>query len=226
METNQTRKNHLYRIVGVALFCALAYVAMLLIHFPVSFLTLDPKDAIITLCGLCFGPISALVSSLVVALLEMVTVSTTGPYGLLMNFAGTAAFSVTVSLIYKWRKNLAGAILGLASGIVAMTAVMLALNLLVTPRYLHVETAVVRDMIPTLLLPFNLVKATFNAALVLLLYKPVSAALQRVGFLPKSDAKLRFTARTILVTVAAILLIAASLVVIFKVLGGSFRFGV
>lgn len=227
MQTNEkTTKNRLFRMVGVALFCALAYVAMLLIHFPVSFLTLDPKDAIITLCGLCFGPISALVSSLVVALLEMVTVSSTGPYGLLMNFAGTAAFSVTVALLYKWRKNLSGAILGLVSGIAAMTAVMLALNLLVTPRYLHVDVSVVRDMIPTLLLPFNLVKATFNASLVLLLYKPVSAALQRVGFLPKSDAKLRFGTRTILVTIAALILIAASLVVIFKVLGGSFKFGV
>ena len=227
MQTNEkTSKNRLFRLVGVALFCALAYVAMLLIHFPVSFLTLDPKDAIIALCGLCFGPISALVSSLVVALVEMVTVSSTGPYGLLMNFMGTAAFSVTVALIYHWRKNLSGAILGLVSGIAAMTAVMLALNLLVTPHYLHVETAVVRDMIPTLLLPFNLVKATFNASLVLLLYKPVSAALQRIGFLPKSEAKLRFGVRTILVTVASLILIAVSIVVIFKVLGGSFKFGV
>ena len=227
MQTSEkTTRSRLFRLVGVALFCALAYVAMLFIHFPVSFLTLDPKDAIITLCGLCFGPISALVSSLVVALAEMVTVSSTGPYGLLMNFMGTAAFSVTVSLIYKWRKNLMGAILGLVSGVCAMTAVMLALNLLVTPHYLHVEVEVVKNMIPTLLLPFNLVKAVFNSALVLLLYKPVSAALQRVGFLPKSDAKLRLGARTILVTIAALVLIAASMIVIFKVLGGSFRFGV
>ena len=146
MQTSEkTAKNRLFRLVGVALFCALAYVAMLLIHFPVSFLTLDPKDAIITLCGLCFGPISALVSSFIVALVEMVTVSSTGPYGLLMNFMGTAAFSVTVSFIYKWRKNLLGAVLGLVSGVLAMTAVMLALNLLVTPHYLHVDVSVVRD---------------------------------------------------------------------------------
>ena len=227
MQTNEkTTKNHLFRLVGVALFCALAYVAMLLIHFPVSFLTLDPKDAIITLCGLCFGPIWALISSFVVALAEMFTVSSTGPYGLLMNFMGTAAFSVTVSLIYKWKKNLAGAILGLVSGVFAMTAVMLALNLLVTPHYLHVDVSVVRGMIPTLLLPFNLVKAVFNAALVLLLYKPVSAALQKIGFLPKSNAKLRFDRRTILVMIASFVLIAAAMFVIFKVLGGSFHFGV
>lgn len=225
--SEKTFKNHLFRMIGVALFCALAYIAMLLIHFPVSFLTLDPKDAIITLCGLCFGPVSALVSSFAVSLLEMITVSSTGPYGLLMNFMGTAAFSVTVSFIYRWRKNLAGAILGLVSGVFAMTAVMLALNLLIIPLYMPGATvSAVKSMIPTLLLPFNLVKAVFNAAIVLLLYKPVSAALQRIGFLPKSTAKLRFGTRTILVTIAAILLIVASLFVIFQVLGGSFRFGV
>ena len=40
MNTNEKFQLRLRRIVGVALFSALAYVVMLLIHFPVSFLTL------------------------------------------------------------------------------------------------------------------------------------------------------------------------------------------
>lgn len=227
MQTNQAKNTHaqIYRLVGVAIFSALAYVAMLLIHFKVSFLTLDPKDAIITLCGLCFGPVWALVSSLIVALAEL-PISSTGLYGLIMNFIGTAAFSVTVSLVYKWRKNFLSAILGLVSGVLAMTAVMLAFNLLVTPYYMHVDVSVVWSMIPTLFLPFNLVKGLFNASIVLLLYKPTVSTLRRIGFLPKSEAKLRFDARTILVMVVAILLIAASLFVIFGLLKGSFKFGI
>ena len=224
--TNAKVQNRLRTLIGVALFTALAYVIMLLIHFPVSFLTLDLKDAVITLCGLCFGPLSALLSSIIVALVEMVTVSSTGIYGFVMNALGTAAFSVTVSLIYKYKKNFIGAIIGLFSGVFAMTAVMMIFNLIVTPLYMHVEAAMVRDMIPTLLLPFNLVKATFNAAVVLLLYKPVSTALQKTGFLPASQSALKFDRRTILVTIAAVLLIAASLVLVFCVLHGSFRFGI
>ncbi|MBE6529529.1 MAG: ECF transporter S component [Ruminococcaceae bacterium] len=224
--TNQKMRMRLLRLIGVALFTALAYVIMLLIHFPVSFLTLDLKDAVITLCGLCFGPISALVSSVTVALVEMVTVSSTGVYGFVMNALSTAAFSVTVSLIYKYKKNFLGAIIGLLSGVFAVTAVMMIFNLIVTPYYMHVEVAQVANMIPTLLLPFNLVKATFNAAVVLLLYKPISTVLQKIGFLPKSNAAFKFDRRTILVSLAAILLIAASLVVVFCVLHGSFRFGV
>lgn len=224
--TNQKMKMRLLKLVGVALFTALAYVVMLLIHFPVQFLTLDLKDAVITLCGLCFGPISALVSSVVVALVEMVTVSSTGVYGFIMNALGTAAFSVTVSLIYKYKKNFLGAIIGLLSGVFAMTAVMMIFNLIVTPYYMHVEVAQVANMIPTLLLPFNLVKATFNAAVVLLLYKPISNVLQKIGFLPKSNAAFKFDRRTVLVSVAAAVLISGSLVVVFFVLHGSFRFGV
>lgn len=226
MQTNERFQMRLRRMIGVALFTALAYVVMLLIHFPVSFLTLDVKDAIITLCGLCFGPLAALFSSATVALVEMVTVSSTGPYGLLMNFLGTASFSVTVSLIYRWRKNFPAAIIGLISGIFAMTAVMMLFNLIVTPRYMHVDVVTVRNMIPTLLLPFNLTKALFNAAVVLLLYKPVSQALQKTGFLPRSEAKFRFDKRTAVVVVVSVALIAVSLVLIFRVLGGTFRFGV
>ncbi len=226
MNTNEKFQIHLRRMVGVAIFTALAYVVMLLIHFPVSFLTLDLKDAVITLCGLCFGPIAALFSSVTVAFFEMITVSSTGVYGFVMNALGTAAFSVTVSLIYRYKKNFFGAIFGLLSGIFTMTAVMMVFNLIVTPRYMHVEVAQVRSMIPTLLLPFNLVKATFNAAAVLLLYKPVSAALQKTGFLPRSSAAFKCDRRTILVAVAAVLLMVVSLVLIFQVLGGTFKFGV
>ncbi len=226
MISNEKTKKRLLTLVGVAVFTALAYVVMLLIHFPVSFLTLDLKDAIITLCGLYFGPISALISSVIVALVEMVTVSSTGIYGFVMNVLGTASFSVTVSLIYRYKKSFLGAVIGLLSGVFAMTAVMMLFNLIVTPRYMHVEVAMVRNMIPTLLLPFNLVKAVFNAAVVLILYKPISTVLQKTGFLPKSKSAFKLDLRTILVSIAAILLIAVSLVIVFCVLHGSFRFGV
>lgn len=245
----------LRRIAMVAVFGAMAYVLMLLIHIPVSFLTLDLKDALITLCGLYFGPLSALALSLLVPLLEFATVSGTGVYGLIMNVLGTAAFSLPVSLIYKYQKNLSGAVLGLFASIFTMTGVMLLANLWITPYYMGVTTAAVVTMIPTLLLPFNLVKAVLNAGIVLLLYKQLSKALRHAGFLPRSAGEaapaaegltelgkgvaiqrtgakedparsLRQGRRTVWVTVAALVMIAVALVVIFAVLGGRFSFGV
>lgn len=214
------------RLVIVAMFTALAYVVMLMIHFPVQFLTLDLKDAVITLCGLAFGPLSALFIAIVVPLLELVTVSSTGLYGLIMNIIGSVSFSLTVSLIYKRKKNFFSAILGLISGVLAMTAAMMVANLIITPLYNHIPVSAVRDMIPTLLLPFNLVKAVLNAALVLLLYKPVSTLLQKTGFLPKSEHKFRLDWRTVTVMIIALVLIVTSFIVIFQVLGGKFTWGV
>ena len=89
----------LRRIVLIALFGALSYALMLLVHFRVGFLTLDLKDAIITLAGLYFGPSAALILSVLVPLIEMVSVSDTQIYGFVMNFLGSASLSVTASLI-------------------------------------------------------------------------------------------------------------------------------
>ena len=230
------------RLVMIGLFSAMAYVVMLVLHIKVSFLTLDVKDAVIILCGLYFGPVSALVISLLVPLLELITVSTTGAYGLIMNILGSVSFSVTASLIYKYKKTLWGAIVALCSGAFAMVAVMLLANLVITPYYMGVTADVVRDLIPTLLLPFNAVKAVLNVGIVLLFYKSLSRALRKTGFLPRKSSltveeKAADTVAaapvggkrlltTVLVTVVAVLLITAATVLIFTVLGGKITFGV
>ena len=99
-----------------------------------------------------------------------------------------------------------------------MTAVMMLLNLVVTPYYFGIAVAEVRDMIPTLLLPFNLVKGVLNGGCVLLLYKPLSGILQRFGFLPASKHAFRFDRKTLLVMLLAVVLIVVSLLIVFLVL--------
>lgn len=174
------------RLVIMAVFAALAYAVMFVFRFNVAFLTFDLKDVVITIAGLLLGPLAALTVSFLVAVLELITVSDTGFYGFLMNFASSTAFSVAVAAVYRYKKRLSGAVLGLVGGVVALVAVMLGLNLLVTPYYMGVTAGQVAGMIPTLFLPFNAVKGMTNAALVLILYKPVSRAMQAAGFLPRS----------------------------------------
>lgn len=232
---NRTKTGEMIRrMVIIAMFCAMAYVVMLLIHIKVGFLTLDVKDAVITLCGLYFGPASALFISIVVPLLEL-SVSTTGYYGLIMNILGSVSFSVTASLIYKYKKTLWGAIAGLVSAAALMVAVMLLANLFITPYYMGVTVDAVRGMIPTLLFPFNLLKAIINAGVVLLLYKSMSRALRKAGFLPHHGdtaslnaaiAKPKSRLTTLLISVIAFLLIAGSMVLIFTVFDGVFDFGI
>ena len=233
---NTKNSQKIRRMVIIGMFAAMAYAAMLVIHIKVSFLTLDVKDAVITLCGLYFGPVSALLISVIVPLLEFFTVSDTGLYGLIMNVLGSVSFSVTAALIYKWKKNFFGAILALVSAACTMTGVMLLGNLLVTPYFMVADVTTVRGMIPTLLLPFNLLKAIVNVGVVLLLYKHLSIGLRKAGFLPRRQDAVEkgetdvprakpSRLRTVCVTLAAILLIVGSMLIIFLVLGGSVGFG-
>ena len=82
-------------IVLVGMFCAVAYVVMLLSKLiPINvagFLNFDLKDVIIAICGLISGPLPALIVSVIVSFFEMITVSATGPIGLLMNVLATCA---------------------------------------------------------------------------------------------------------------------------------------
>ncbi len=215
--------NKLRRIALVAVFGALAYALMLVIHFKVSFLTLDLKDSVITLAGLYFGPGAALSLSILVPLLELISVSDTGLYGFLMNFISTATFSLTASLIYRYKRSLMGAIMALLSAAAATVGVMMLFNLWVTPYYMGVTVETVKVLIPTLLLPFNTVKSLMNVGIVLLFYKPISGVMQRMKLIEKSSQKQSFNWRTIAVIGLALALIATSLIVVFGVLGGRFE---
>ena len=219
-----------------ALFCALAVASTFIMHIKVMFLTFDAKDAVITVAGLLFGPVYAVVISLAVSLIEFISIGDAGFWGFFMDFLSTALFSTSCALIYKYHKNLKGAILGLLVSIVSMTSFMLLFNLFIVPIYTpNYTTAAVAKMVPTLFLPFNLTKAVMNSALVLVLYKPVSTALKAARVLPSSslsltggsadENKTKTKKRMILsisITVGGLLLAAICLLVFLYALDGEF----
>lgn len=220
-----SNSDNLRRLTAIAMFCALAYICMFVFRIKVSFLTFDAKDAVITTGAMFFGPLTALISSVVVAFLELVTVSDTGIYGFIMNFISSAAFSVTASLIYKYRRKLSGAVIALVSAVVAMVACMMVANLLITPFYMNVSMSDVRGLIPTLLFPFNLTKGLLNASLVLLLYKPVTRALRASGLIrvSKTEPPVKSRKTTIIIAIIAALLVITSILVFLVLLNGQFE---
>lgn len=222
------------KLVVAAVFCALAFASIFFIRINVMFLTFDAKDAVITIAGLLLGPIYSLAISVAVAIIESVTIGDTGFWGLLMDVLSTAAFSCTCALIYKYKKNIKGAIIGLASSVLAMTAFMILFNLFIVPLYTPgFTTADVAKMIPTLFLPFNLTKAMLNAALVLVLYKPASTALKATKVLSsgrderanESIDKNRNLKFSLAVTTVGVAIIAICFVVFFVALDGNISFG-
>ena len=217
-------------MTALAMFAALAYVIHF-VHIPVGFLNLDFKDVVITVCGMYFGPLSGVFLAVLVPILEFVTVSETGPYGLIMNILSSVTFVGVASLIYRFKKTLSGAIVGLVSAVLSMTAVMIVANLVITPYYMGVSLAEVGALIPKLLLPFNAIKAVLNASLTLCLYKPLTSVLKRTGFGKKTPnntteqsgkiTKINTKTRTILVWTIGAIIAIISLCIIFFVLGGT-----
>ena len=112
-------------VTVTAMLCALTYLVMAVGRIPVVlFLKYDPSDVVVTLGGLIWGPMTACAVSVVVAVLEMVTVSETGVLGCVMNIVQTLSFAGPACLIYRRRRTLGGAAAGLAAGCGAMIAVI------------------------------------------------------------------------------------------------------
>ena len=183
-------RNNTKKLVLLAMLAAMAFVLVALIRIPVVlFLSYEPKDVIITIGGFLLGPLASFVISLVVSLIEMVSISDTGIIGAVMNLLSTCAFACTAAYVYKKKHTLAGAIWGLVLGTAAMIGIMLLWNYLITPMYMGVERSAVAGMLIPVFLPFNALKAGFNSALILGLYKPVVAALRKTGLVESTQKK-------------------------------------
>ena len=209
-------------VTSLAMLTALTYIAMLLSKMLpqfYGFLQFEIKGTVVAIGGFLFGPLSAAIISIVVAVIEMFTASDTGPIGCIMNCLAACAFACPAAFIYQKMRTKKGAVIGLSVGIVTLTVVMLLWNYLITPVYMHMDRSVVASMLPTVFLPFNLVKGGLNMALTLVLYKPVVTALRKARLAPEREAaqsENRFDAGFLLFSFALL----ATFVVLVLVLSG------
>lgn len=187
MNTQAKSTQRTKMVVTLGVLAALSYLVMYLFRIPISsveFLKYDPKDIIIVIAGFIYGPLAAAAVSVVVSLIEMLTVSSTAFIGFAMNVLSTCAFACTASAIYKRRQSLKSAVVGLVAGVMAMVVVMLLWNYFITPLYMGIPREALAGMLLPVFLPFNLIKGGLNAAATMLLYKPLVGALRKAGMIP------------------------------------------
>ena len=170
-----------------SIFIALSVVTGYLIHFPIlpqaPFLLYDPGHVFLLIAAFKFGPRAGIMMTLVYAALFALITGQGGPYGALMNFISTSAFVLVSSWIYLKKHNRIGAIIGLALGTLAMTAIMIPANLVITPLYLGVDRAVVMQLLLPAIIPFNVFKGIISSILTLLVYKKISIFLNKQDIL-------------------------------------------
>ncbi|MBQ7352592.1 MAG: ECF transporter S component [Clostridia bacterium] len=179
------------KIVVVGMFCAMAFALSAIgnavpIRFA-GFLSYDPKDVIIVIAGFALGPISAIAISIIVPLIELISISTTGPIGLLMNIISSLSFALIPALLYRKKRTFKRAIIGLLISLNLTVAIMLLWNLLITPYHMGVPREAVKEMLLPVFLPFNYLKYGLNTLFIILLYKPLTRALKRMLLLPPSN---------------------------------------
>lgn len=175
--TTQNRKTNF--LVKTAILAAMSVLLVYLIHFPIipaaPFLEYDPADIPILIGTFMFGPLGGLVITAAACVVQGLTVSaSSGIIGILMHFFATGSFVIVAGLIYGRFHTRRGAVAALLAGIVTMTAVMCAWNLIMTPIFMGTPRAAVTAMLVTVIIPFNLIKAGINALVTFVVYKSVS----------------------------------------------------
>jgi len=219
METTKTNK-----LTVLAMLSAVACVVMLLVRInfmpAAPFLVYDPKDIIIAIGGFIAGPMAVIVMSLIVSFVEMITVSADGWVGFAMNVLSSCSFALPAAIIYKKVHTLKGALIGLIAGWLFVTAVMIMWNYIITPVYRGFPREVIVPMLPTVFLPFNLIKYGLGAATAMLVYKPLSLGLQKMKIIKKTESKTSVKENLIAGVVLAVCLAAIPCVLLLLVMRG------
>lgn len=212
-------KQSIKKLTVSAMLTALAFmVTFLTAMFKVGgFLSLDLKDAVLSIVALLYGPLYGFISVLVVALVELFTFSSTGWYGLVMNILSSGIFVLVCGTVYKYKRDFYGALFSAILTVVSVTAVMLVANIFITPLYFGMPRQTVLDMLLPLILPFNICKSVMNSSVMLLVYKPFTSALKKTGLIKSEGTPYTFDKKTAALTAVTILLILAALFCLFYI---------
>ena len=178
------KHENIRKLTVTAMLVAVSVVLVWLVHFPLfptaAFLEYDPADIPILIGTFAYGPVAGILLTIAASAIQALTVSAqSGLYGFLMHIISTSLLAVTAGIIYRFNHTRIGAAIALTCGTLAMGFGMMLANHFITPVFMGVPVSVVDDMLLTVFLPFNLIKAGFNALITFLVYKPVSNHLIR-----------------------------------------------
>ncbi len=170
-------------MVSLAMLAAISIVLVAAIHFPLipaaAFLEYDPADIPILIGTFAFGPVAGLLLTIVVSVVQGLTVSASGGIiGIVMHIFATGACAFVAGTIYKKNKTRKNAVLALVVGALVQTVAMVIMNMIFTPLFMGQPLEVVLSMLVPIIIPFNLLKAGINGTITFLLYKSISHLLK------------------------------------------------
>lgn len=164
------------KICTMGILAALSVVLIFLVHFPIfpaaPYYEYDPADIPILIGGFAYGPLAGFIITIVASLIQALTVSAqSGIVGFVMHVIATGTMVMVSSIYYNKHKTHKGAIIALVLGCISRALIMIPANLIITTRYWGVPIEAVKAMLPTIIVPFNLIVSVANSIVVLLIYK-------------------------------------------------------
>ena len=188
-------------LVKISILSAIGYILMFIsvplpMLFP-EFLKIDISDLPALLGGIALGPMAGITIAFFKNLLQFITgMSTTGGVGEFANFLIGGSFVFTVSYIYSKKRDVAGVVIGLISGIIVMTIVGCIANyFIILPFYSTIGwsiDAVVAmgsainpainnklSFVIWIIAPFNILKSGIMSVLTLPMYKKTEKIFNR-----------------------------------------------
>lgn len=172
------------RTAIMAMLTAISIVSLYVIRMPLipaaPFLEYDAADIPVLIGSMVLGPVYGIVILFAVCLLQALTVSaSSGIIGFFMHFIASSVLVLVSSLIYKKKQSIKGLVIGLALGSLAMTVVMIPLNLIFTGIFMGAGVQTVVGMLIPAIIPFNILKAAINSVVTFAVYTPISKILQK-----------------------------------------------
>ncbi len=177
------RSNTVTRLTQLGLLTAAAIVLVYFIHFPIfpsaAYLEYDMANVPILIGAFLFGPLWGLLLTAAVSVLQWLLVSPqSGWVGCVMHFFSTGVCVVLAGSIYSRNRTIRGAILAMLAGGIGQVLMMIPLNLIFTVHFNGAPREAVVAMLPTIIIPFNLIKVSINGLLTFFLYKKVGRLLK------------------------------------------------
>lgn len=172
------------RLAIAAMLTALSVVSLYAIRLPLipsaPFLEYDAADIPVLIGSMLLGPGMGLLMLLAVCAIQAFTVSAaSGWIGFVMHLAASGVLVLIASMIYKKKPSFKRLIVGLVLGSLAMTAVMVPLNIVFTGIFLGQGAKAVAELLIPAIIPFNLLKACINSTATVAIFAPTAKILKR-----------------------------------------------
>lgn len=166
------------RLTQVAVLGAVAFTFMY-VEFPLPFfpawLKYDPSEVPALIATFALGPAAGIaveaVKGLLISLLRSGNLG--GPFGIFMNVLAGVTLVAVAGAYYRVVHTRVGAIRAMGTGVGAMTLVMIAANIVLTPIFFGIPRDQVIALVLPALLPFNLLKGFMSSVATYYVYKRV-----------------------------------------------------